>query len=153
MILQSHKINYAIEKSLEMISNANSYQIDKTYTSLPIEIKFQIKKSNPVNPYSLIDYTILIFIKDNKVIKFKICHGAESLTIESDSSINSNLELLYKASMSKISDLEGKKFLKIFPEYSPIDDRDLKIEEILNQKSDVPITDRKWKWNIFNFLK
>ncbi len=145
MISHSKEV-FAIERSIEIIKQANEYSTD-IYSYAPNSMNFRSR-------FKDMDYRISVNFKDNVVKSV----SAASFRVESDSRVkvvrSSNIEIknsdrlsdlmskLYDEAILTISRIENEKFKKIFPDYTIVEERDDKISDILDYINNQPKTEK-----------
>lgn len=145
MFLSKAKLSYCIDQAILFIRESSRYSLDKMSSITTFEFK----------PYSGYDELRLTWSNnDSVIIGITFNKNRVALNIPKEDIDKKDSDRLYNVAISKIKELEDKKFLEMFPDYDVSIDRDVKLEELLgkNKKS----TDdesgekiEKKKWRLF----
>jgi hypothetical protein len=139
MILTKGKKEFAINKAIELIKLCTNYE--HTQMTMIRHFKWFFGRA---------EYVILHYNKDGnnwKVSKLEIKRNDSVLQIDYDNDTKILLDKFETEMMDMVKELDDKKFKKIFPEWDPIEDRDVKLRELLDQEPE-PVKNKK-KFGIF----
>jgi len=145
MKLPPDKVDYMLDQCLNILKKCHDYKVSN-YSSFSI---FTL---------DCIDYTLTVNVTDNALKELTVKFGYNSMEVK-DFYKNPKRELLYNTFLSTIREIENTKFKKIFPNYSVVDQRDFKLDDLLGKNSETnketssePDKAKKKKsWNIFKF--
>lgn len=143
MFLSKAKLSYCIDQAILFIRESSRYSLDKMSSITTFEFK----------PYSGYDELRLTWSNNDSVIIGIIFNkNRVALNIPKEDIDKKDSDRLYNAAISKIKELEDKKFLEMFPDYDVSIDRDVKLEELLGKnkkstdnESGEKIEKKKWK--------
>ena len=122
MISHSKEV-FAIERSIEIIKQANEYSTD-IYSYAASSMKF-------TSTFKDMRYIISVNFKDNVVTSVSI-YGLSNIEIKNSNRLSGIMSRLYDEAILAISRIENEKFKKIFPDYTIVEERDDRISDILN---------------------
>lgn len=121
MKLPPDKVDYMLDQCFNIIKKCHDYSVSN-YSSFSI---FTL---------DCIEYNLTITVNDNGLKELKVKFGYNDMEVK-DFYKNPKRELLYNSFLSTISEIENTKFKKIFPNYSVVDQRDFKLDDLLGENS------------------
>jgi hypothetical protein len=122
-VISHSKEVFAIERSIEIIKQANEYSTD-IYSYAASSMKF-------TSTFKDMRYIISVNFKDNVVTSVSI-YGLSNIEIKNSNRLSGIMSRLYDEAILAISRIENEKFKKIFPDYTIVEERDDRISDILN---------------------
>ena len=124
MLLQKHKILFTLNQVIELIKVAESYQVS-TYSYIPDQWSFSCY-------YNGRFYSLILGIQKDQVKYISVFYDSQSIRIDYKSEYSEIFKNIKNEYCKKVLEIENAKFSKIFPNYSKEDDREHKIESILD---------------------
>ena len=123
MSLSKSKQEFTINKIIEFIDKCNTYELSKlTYSST---FKF---KSDSWN-------TVKVEYSSNVLEKVEIETNGGTISLSNEKSLQKRFEDIDKSVIKRATELDNIKFLKIFPDYTAVEERDYKLAELLGDES------------------
>jgi hypothetical protein len=127
MLLQKHKILFTLNQVIELIKVAESYTVS-TYSYIPDQWSFSCY-------YNGRFYSLILGIQKDQVKYISVSIDSQSIRIDYKSEYSEIFKNIKNEYCLKVLEIENAKFSKIFPNYSKEDDRDGKIETLLDLTS------------------
>ena len=121
MKLPPDKVDYMLDQCFNIIKKCHDYSVSN-YSSFSI---FTL---------DCVDYTLTITVTDSFLKELKVKFGYNDMEVK-DFYKNPKRELFYNSFLSLIKEIEDNKFKKIFPNYSVVDQRDFKLDDLLGENS------------------
>ena len=143
MILTKGKKEFAIKKALELIKTCDNYEINQM--SMVRNFKFCPER---------FQYIDLHYSKSDKnwvISKLDIKRNDVNLSIDYTDDVKSLLDSFEKEMSEIIKKIDDKKFKRMFPEWDPVEDRDVKLAELLDMDpvQEIKVEKTKKKFSIF----
>lgn len=123
MLLPKHKILFTLNEVLKILEVSESYQINQ-YSYIPHQWNFS-------SYYNDKYYALVIHVKNKTVKCVSISVNDKTIKIDRQREYSELFNQIYIKCTQKIVDIENTKFTILFPNYTQVDDRDHKIESIL----------------------
>jgi hypothetical protein len=123
MLLPKHKILFTLNEVLKILEGSESYQISQ-YSYIPHQWYFNCY-------YNSMYYKLIIHVQNKTVKCIQIQLNLQTIIIDNQREYSELFNQIYVKSTQKIVDIENNKFTILFPNYTQVDDRDHKIESIL----------------------
>ena len=123
MLLPKHKILFTLNEVLKLLEGAESYQINQ-YSYIPHQWNFSCYYNGKY-------YALVIHVKNKTVKCVSISVNDKTIKIDRQREYSELFNQIYIKCTQKIVDIENTKFTILFPNYTQVDDRDHKIESLL----------------------
>jgi len=124
MLLPKHKILFTLNEVPKILEGAESYQINQ-YSYIPHQWTL-------CSYYNGKYYGLVIYVKNKNVKCISISVNDKTIKIDRQREYSELFDQIYVKSTQKIVDIENNKFTVLFPNYTQVDERDHKIESILD---------------------
>lgn len=145
MIISNYKKKYTIELATELLTNGYEYNIENSEkstkfiircTDLQREKELQDSYCSYSSGYDdIIKLTVLKENEDNMELKFQRPNG--SVNIKYDKLLQESFNSLKEKAVLQIQSIDNIKFKELFPEFDEAEDRNMKLDELLNSKKEV----------------
>jgi hypothetical protein len=145
MILTKAKKEFAINKSIELIKKCDRYELSQM--TMIRDFKWYIASG---------EYISLHYTKDSNnwvISKMEIKRGSSNqiLTIQYDNESKLHMDRFEREMMEMVKTIDDRNFKKMFPEWDPIQDRDIKLKDLLDDdgSDDEPVMETPKKKSKF----